>query len=82
MLISLPLSPSQKKCESNPSTEQKHAAVFANRISRRKITITSLTKITAVSTTNVSHERKIFTLNAIEKFCMQARDRPETFWQT
>jgi len=49
--------PSQKQCETNPSREQKNAAVVANRISRRKVTITSLTKLTAVSTTNLHHER-------------------------
>jgi len=33
MLISSPLSPSQKECDTNPSREQKNAAVFTNRIS-------------------------------------------------
>jgi len=55
VLISSPLSSSQKECETNPSREQKNAAVFARRIIRRKIT--SLTEVTVVSTTNVSHER-------------------------
>jgi len=27
-------------------------------------------------------KEKIVTLNVIKKFCMQARNRPETFWQT
>jgi len=35
-------------CETDPSREQKNAAVFANKISWRKITITSLTEVTAV----------------------------------
>ena len=56
MLISPPLSPSQKERESNLGREQK--AVFASKISWRKITITSLTEVTMVSTTNVRHERK------------------------
>jgi len=38
-IISSPLSLSQKKREVNPSREQKNAVMFANRISRRKITI-------------------------------------------
>jgi len=54
--ISSPLSPSQKECETNPSKEEKNAAVFANRIAEKKIT--SLTEVTAVSTTNLRHERK------------------------
>jgi len=33
VLISSPLSPSQKECETNPSREEKNAAVFVNRIS-------------------------------------------------
>jgi len=70
-----------KECETNPSREQKNAAVFANRISWRKITITSLTEVTAVRTTNVPHERKKM-LFWIKKFFMQARNRPEKFWQT
>jgi len=49
---------SQKEYETNPSKEQNNAAVFANRISRRKIKITSLTKVTVVSTANVCQERK------------------------
>jgi len=55
LLISSPLSPSQKECETNSGREQKHAAVFANIISWRKITITS---VTAVSTTNLRYKRK------------------------
>jgi len=78
VLISSPLSPSQKQCENNPSREQKNAAMFAKRISWRKITINSLTEVTVVS----SRKKKIVTLNVIKKFCMQARNRPETFWQT
>ena len=56
-LISSPLSPSQKQCETYPSSE-KNAAVFANRIRWKTITITSLTEVTAVSTINLRHERK------------------------
>jgi len=56
--ISVLLSPSQNECETNPSSDHKNAAVFANRISWRKITITSLTEVTVVNTTNVGHERK------------------------
>jgi len=33
LLISSPLAPTQKECETNPSREEKNAAVFANRIS-------------------------------------------------
>jgi len=58
VLISSKLSPSQKECEANPSRAQKNAAVFAKRIGWRKITTTSLTEVTTVSTTNVSHKRK------------------------
>jgi len=36
VLISSPLSPSHKECETNPSREKKNAAVFANRISWKK----------------------------------------------
>jgi len=36
VLISSPLSPSQKKCETNPNIEEKKAAVFTNRISWKK----------------------------------------------
>ena len=36
MLISSPLSPSQKECETNPCREQKNVAVFANRIGLKK----------------------------------------------
>ena len=36
---------------------------------------------TAVSTTNLRHERKqTLLLNVIKKFCVQARNRPEIFW--
>jgi len=34
-----------KECETNTSREQKNTAVFANRSSWRKITITSLTAV-------------------------------------
>jgi len=57
VLISLPLSLSQKELEANLSREQKNAAVFANRISWRNhdhFTHSS----SAVSTTNVRHQRK------------------------
>ena len=36
VLISSPLSPCQKECETNPTREKKNAAVFANRISWKK----------------------------------------------
>jgi len=36
VLISSPLSHSQKECETNPSREEYNAAVFANRISWKK----------------------------------------------
>jgi len=36
VLISSPLSPSQKECETNPSREEKKASVFSNRIRWRK----------------------------------------------
>jgi len=49
------LSPSQKQCETNPSREEKNAAVLANRISWRKITITSLTEVAAESATNTTN---------------------------
>jgi len=78
-LLSSPLSPSQKQYETNPSREQKNAAVFANRSSWRKITTTSLTEVTAVSTTDLHHERKKSLLLMLQKtFCVQARfARPE-----
>jgi len=46
LISSLP-SHCQKECETNLSREQKNAAVFANRIIWRNITITSLTEVTA-----------------------------------
>jgi len=67
MLITTLLSPSQKQCETNPSREWKNTAVFANRISWRKIAITSLTEVTAVSTTNLRHERKKSLLVMLQK---------------
>jgi len=39
ILISSPLLLSEKEWDTNPSREEKNAAVFANRISWRKITI-------------------------------------------
>jgi len=42
VLISPRWSPAQKECETNPSGEQKNAAMFATRISWSKITITSI----------------------------------------
>jgi len=36
VLISSPMSPSQKDCETNPSREEKKASVFSNRMSWRK----------------------------------------------
>jgi len=54
VLISSPRSPSQKERETNPSREQKNAAMFANRISWSKITITS----TAVEHNNCTSQRK------------------------
>ena len=56
LLISSPLAPFQKECETNPGRKQKNAAVFANRCSRRKVKITSPTEVTAVSTTTLRHE--------------------------
>jgi len=79
VLISSPLSPSQKECETNPSREKKNAAVFASRMSRKKITITSLTEVTAMSTTNLRHERKKSLLLMLLKSSIC---RPEIFWQT
>jgi len=57
----------QKECETNLSREQKNAAMFANRISWRNITITSLTEVTAVSATNTPHEWKKSLLWTSEK---------------
>jgi len=72
-----------KKCETNPSREQKNAAVFADRIIWTKITITLLIQVTAVRTTNLCYQRKKSLLwILLQKFCMQARNRPETFCQT
>jgi len=48
----LTLLPSRNQYETNPSREQKNAAAFAKRNSYRKITITSLAEVTAVSTTS------------------------------
>jgi len=80
VLISSPTQHSHMERETNPSREQKNAAVFANRISWRKITITSLTTVTVVERNNcTSRKKKIVTLNVIKRFCMQARNRPETF---
>jgi len=82
VLIAPPLSPSQKECETNPSREQKNAAVFANRIIWIKITITSLTEAIRMSTIMYLKKEKIDTLNVMKRFCMQAQNRPETFWET
>jgi len=59
VLISSPLSPSHKGWETDPSREEKNATVFANRISWKKITITSLTEVTTMSTTNLVTKEKI-----------------------
>jgi len=75
VLISSPLSPSQKECETNPSREKKNAAVFASRMSWKKITITSLTEVTRDEhNKSTSRKKKIFTPNAFKKFYMQARN--------
>ena len=59
VVISSSLSHSQKECETKPSREENNAAVFANRMAEKKIRITSLTEVTAVSTTNLRHKRKM-----------------------
>ena len=48
-------------------------------LAEEKITIISLIQVTAVSTTNLCHEKKVVTLNVIKKFCMQARIWLEIF---
>jgi len=73
VLTSSLLSPSQKQCETYPSREQKNAVVFANRISWRKITITSLAEVTAASITNVKKEKNRY-CECYIKFCMQVRN--------
>jgi len=45
--------------------ENKNTAVFANTISLRKLLNTSLTEVTAVSTTNLRHEKKVVTLKKV-----------------
>jgi len=80
VLICSLMSP-QKTCETNLSREQKNAAVFANRISWRKITTTSLRSYRGKHNKSMSR-KKVVTLNVIKKFCMQARNWPEIFWQT
>jgi len=57
VLISLPLVPSQEEFEANPSREQKNTAVFANGLSWRNHSH-FIHRRSAVSTTNVSLERK------------------------
>ena len=79
LLISSPLSPSQKEYETNPSREQKNAAVFGNRISWRKTIITSLTEATAVSRTNVLQERKKSLLRMVETCICRPEIGPKHF---
>ena len=66
-----------KEYVTNLSREQKNPAVFANRINWRKITITTLTKATAVNE-HITKEKIV----ECYKICMQARNRSETFRQT
>jgi len=66
--------------EANPSKEQKNAAVFAKRISWRKIAITPLTVVTARSTTNARHKRKESLLWMLHKsFVCRAKIDPKDF---
>jgi len=59
--------------------DNKNTAVFANIISLRKITNTSLTEVIAVSTTNLCHERNVVTLNVIKSFVCRPEIDPKYF---
>jgi len=65
VVISSGLSPSEEECDTNPSGEQKNAAVFANRISWRKIT--SLTNQPGERNKCTSRQKNIVTSNGIKK---------------
>jgi len=82
VLISSPLSLSPKARETNPSTKQKNAAVFTILDLAEENHNHSFTEVTAVSTTNLRHERKKMLLWILWKKCRQARNRPQTFWRT
>jgi len=62
----------KKSTRTYPSRERKNAAVFANGLSWGKITITSLTEVTEVSTTIAYHKRKTVTLVVIKSFVCRA----------
>ena len=68
VLISSPLWPSKKECQTNMRREQKNAAVFANRISWKKIT-QSLHSKSHCNEQNkcTSRKKKILTSNVIKK---------------
>jgi len=66
VLISSPLSPSQKECETNHNRVQKNAAVFANRNSWRKVTITHSHKSSWWAQQIHVTKEKMATLNLIK----------------
>ena len=74
VLISSRLSPSEKVCDTNPSREQKNAAVFAKRINWRKITFSTHRSHRSEQNKCTSKKKKIVTSNSITNLCMQARN--------
>jgi len=72
VLISSPLSPSQKECEATPSKDEKNVTVFANRISWKKAQSLHSQKLPWWAQQIYATKEKILTPNAIKKFCMQA----------
>jgi len=74
VLLSSLLLPSRKECETNPSTERKNAAVFANRISWKKSLSVHSQKLPWWAQQIYITKEKILTPNAVKKFCMQARN--------
>jgi len=68
VLISSPLSPSQKECETNPSREEMNAAVFPNRIiAERNHNNFTHRSYRCEHNKYTSRKKKIVTPNAIKK---------------
>ena len=61
------------------NTENKRTQLRLQIELAEEITVTSLTEVTAVGTTDIRHERKNRYSEYYNKFSMQSRNRPETF---
>ena len=72
VLISSPLSPSQKECETNPSTEERTQLCLQTELAEKNHNHFTHRSYRGEHNKSTTRKKEILTPNAIKKFCMQA----------